>query len=430
MNTACNLCDGACAGADLAPLLDDRLAWLWDQIGHAADRRGDPSLVQGSLILRAPAAAEERAAAAGLVGGRVLVQGQRRTIDLTQLMRKLRVRGPGLTPGAVAAHALGRPLAMRAAAQAQHRLQVNGLKSMFIELAQSARSGVLTEPESIWTGLQRSGWIARLTNATTPDRSLHAAVAVLRELPPQGAAMDRRQLASRVTGNPHALDHGTLLAGLALAMLVAGGRIEPRQSPRRAWADVGVRCDDVVGGLIVLGILPIGWTAPLGSPVTLPPRVLSACHWPEAPAPNAWVFVTENPSVVSAAADLALADEPIHLICTNGTPSDIEIAAIARVAHHGWRVAVRADFDSAGLAHVAAILQKVPDAIPWRMSARDYRESLKCELIDKVALDEIPDVDWDPELSTCMRETQVAAYEELLLPSLLADLQRAKPDRS
>lgn len=379
--------------------------------------------------MRAPADAEQRAAAAGLVGGRILLQGQRRTIDLTQLTQKLRVRGPSLTPGAVAAHALSRPLALRAAVQAQHRLQVNRLKSMFIELAQSAPSDTLAQPESIWTALQRSGWITRLTSATAPDRLLSAAVAVLRELPPYGGSMDRRQLASRITGNPHALDHGTLLAGLALAMLVAGERIEPRQSPRRAWAAVGVRCDDVVGGLIALGILPIGWTAPRGSPVTLPPRVLSDCQWPAADVPDAWVFVTENPSIVSAAADL-VADEPLRLICTNGTPSDIEIAAIARIAHRGWRVAVRADFDSAGLAHVAAILQTAPQAIPWRMSARDYRESLQRELIDKVALDEIPDVDWDPELSACMRDAQVAAYEELLLPSLLADLQRGKPDQS
>ena len=64
------------------------------------------------------------------------------------------------------------------------------------------------------------------------------------------------------------------------------------------------------------------------------------------------------------------------------------------------------------------------------MSARDYRESLQCELNDKVVLDEIPDVDWDLELSACMRDAQVADYEESLLPSLLADLQRGKPNRS
>ena len=51
---ACVLCDGACSGADLGPLLDVRLGWLWEQIGRAADRRGDAALMEGSLSLRAP----------------------------------------------------------------------------------------------------------------------------------------------------------------------------------------------------------------------------------------------------------------------------------------------------------------------------------------------------------------------------------------
>jgi hypothetical protein len=103
--TACSLCGDACAEAELEPLLDARLAWFWEQIGRAADRRGDAALAEGSLSVRAPDAPDQRAAAGGLVGGKVLKQGQTRNIDLSQLTLKLRVRGPHLTPGAVAAHA-------------------------------------------------------------------------------------------------------------------------------------------------------------------------------------------------------------------------------------------------------------------------------------------------------------------------------------
>jgi len=60
------------------------------------------------------------------------------------------------------------------------------------------------------------------------------------------------------------------------------------------------------------------------------------------------VFVTENPSVIAAAATAAgtidgTADDqasPIRLLCTVGTPSAIEAAAIARLAGAGWQVAV------------------------------------------------------------------------------------------
>lgn len=68
--------------------------------------------------------------------------------------------------------------------------------------------------------------------------------------------------------------------------------------------------------------------------------------------------------------------------------------------------------------------RRVPEAVPWRMSAHDYLESLRCELADNIALEEIPDVSWDPQLSNRMREHGLATYEELLLPALLADLQR------
>jgi hypothetical protein len=46
---------------------------------------------------------------------------------------------------------------------------------------------------------------------------------------------------------------------------------------------------------------------------------------------------------------------------------------------------------------------------------------------DRVALDEIPAAVWDARLSTVMREHRVAAYEELLLPSLLRDLKDGHP---
>src|SRR6266568_2971189 len=45
-------------------------------------------------------------------------------------------------------------------------------------------------------------------------------------------------------------------------------------------------------------------------------------------APESWVFVTENPSILSAAADLADDVETVRVLCTSGTPSASEIGAI------------------------------------------------------------------------------------------------------
>ena len=429
MSAGCSLCGGECAGAELPPLLDPRLRWFWEQIGRAADRRGDPALVEGSLSVRGAISPDERAAAIGLVGGRVLKQGQSRTIDLSQLTLKLRVRGARLTPGAVAAHALGRRLALRAAADAERRRQEQELLTVFRDAARSMPNS-LYEPDQIWASLRRSGWIARLATIDEPERFLRSATAVVAALPPADMRVDRRRLAADATGDPHALDHGSPLARFVIALLVGAGRIAPRQRPRDAWASVGVDSDDVVGGLTAVGLVPLGWNVPSSAAVTLPPRTLSRCEWPKPDSSDSWVFVTENPSVASAAADLAAGGVKVRLLCTSGTPSAEEIAAIARLPLQGWRIAVRADFDSAGLAHVAAVLEKTPGAVPWRMGAADYAESVQDVIPDEATLEGLPDAPWDSQLSVVMRERGIAAYEEALLPALLEDLRRGRPDRT
>jgi hypothetical protein len=160
------------------------------------------------------------------------------------------------------------------------------------------------------------------------------------------------------------------LAWIVLALLGANA-----QRPRRAWDSVGVDIDDLTGGLLTLGILPEGWQIPAGAALTLPPRVLEGVRWP-GPADSGWVFVTENPSVVAAALDRALvADDgaPVRLVCTIGTPSDLEItASISEVTP----------------------LELAPDDTPW-----------------------------DPTLGPAMTAGATVVFEEDLLEDLLQDLR-------
>lgn len=416
MTVECNLCGGACVGAQLTLFLDIHLTWLWEQIARAADRRGDASLVEGTLSIRAPAQPEARAAVGGLLGPKALRPGQTRLVLLSDLTARLRVRGSLLTPGAVAAHALGRRLASRAEADERRK---NYETQLELTLAPLWALGI----DRVMTGLRRTGWIARLQASEAPAKLAQLAVAVLAALP-QGTRIDRRRLATQIISDPHALDDGRELAGLALAMLVAAGKIPPRQRSRAAWGAVGVDCDDVIGGLTVIGILPIGWSAPKDSVVTLPPRVLAKCDWP--PGDGSWVFVTENPSVTSAAADLAASGTEVRLICTSGTPSSVEIAAIARLSATRWNVAVRADFDSAGIGHVASILAATAGATPWRMGATDYLSSVSSEPAGE-EFAAVPETSWDPDLAIAMRERGRPAYEEMLMPKLLQDLRLGIP---
>ena len=64
------------------------------------------------------------------------------------------------------------------------------------------------------------------------------------------------------------------------------------------------------------------------------------------------------------------------------------------LAAAGWRVAVRADFDAAGLGHVDAFLSAMPDTVPWRMSTADYLEGVSSEPA-AATVDRLPETKWD-----------------------------------
>lgn len=432
MNSAdCPLCGGACASAELDGLLTAELDWLWRAVAATADRRGDPELTTGSdITLTLPAAPAERAAVAGLVPGTQAGRRTRLTIDrLTALVTR---HSPSLTPGAVAAHCVGRPVGQRTMRQAARRARQNELRSTF-DAACEGSAELADRATDLFEQLRVTGWIARLDANEEPGAAasvLATAVGVARRVLaiPEGERFDRRLL---VPSDPHALDEGSRLSGLCLALLAALGRTAPGPglSARAQWAQVGVDCDDIIGGLTTLGIAPQGWQLPRDAVVTIPPRELARCRWPAPGDPGrCWVFVTENPSVLAAAALLAQAEPglpPLRLICTMGTPSALEISAIAALSEVGWRVAVRADFDAAGLRHVNAVLAGVAGAVPWRMTGADYRKSAP----SRSSEEQVPVTPWDPSLAATMEDERKVAFEEALIPQLLADMRAGRPDR-
>lgn len=408
----CPWCPGGCDGVDLTGLLTDDLTWLWSQLAAVGSRRDDPLLTSGTVTVTCPASATERAAALGLLGGKPLPPGGRRRVDLAAMTAALASVSPDLTPGVVAAHATRCRLTARSEARSRRVRDLSYLRSVLDEGLRSRPSYATAnlDADTAWERLVRSGWVSRLLAPDVPSTLLRDALAVLDRLPAPPGRVDRRTL---VPGGPHDLDPGRPLAGLVLTL---AGRSASRS--REAWAALGVDFDDLTGGLLALNIVPAGWTLPPGATVTLPPRELTGVTWPEPPAGGGWVFVVENPSVVAAAADTV---PDARVLCTVGTPSGVEAAAVGRLAEAGWRVAVRADFDPAGLAHVRALLAACPSAVPWRMDAATYRSALANwgEGLLVVAEDSTP---WDPTLASAMSAHGAPVFEEDVLRHLLADL--------
>jgi len=388
-------------------LVVPELRWFWDQLGTQADRRGDPDMSSGTLSVVAPESSEERAAAIGICA-KVLAAGQRRRVDLVELAS---LTAP-LSPGEVAASVLGRPLAER-------RLAADRQRAREAELCDALRAAVPDLDIGATATLRSTGVIKRLSKISDAEQVVEHVGAVVGDLPGGTEMVDRRVLAL-VAGSPHALDAGQPVAGLCLSVLSALGRVEAGMSARDAWAAVGVVYDDITGGLSVVGVVPDGWTVPEHAPVTLPPKVLARCTWPA--GRGRIVFVTENPSVLSAAAGIVGA----RAICTTGTPSRLEIASLGKLVAGGWRLAVRADFDDTGLTNTAAILGAVADARPWRMGALDYLGALEAGgSVEPLRLERLSPTPWDPELAEAMRHHGVAVFEETLLDDLLDDISRA-----
>ncbi|MEV8327682.1 DUF2399 domain-containing protein [Kitasatospora sp. NPDC056731] len=426
---SCQLCSGACMDADLTPLLRPELAWLWQALAATADRRGDEHLTTGPAVtVTVPADPAQRAAAAGLIRGRPLEPGQRRRITLEELTTALAARGPRITPGAVAAHACNRRLAEKARGHAEKNAASDRIRAQ-LDSSLTTLPGHVREllgPATLFSRLRGLGWITRLAHTQDAAELLDQALQVASRLPLPGQRIDRRLL---VPGNPHALDAGALPA---LVLALTGS---PSSGARSSWARLGVDYDDLLGGLIVTGVHPTGWHIPAGATVTIPPRELAPITWEPPPATGEWVFVTENPSVLAAAANRhalagATAEAP-RVICTAGTPSQLECEAIALLADVGWRIAVRADFDPPGLAHVRALLAAAPDAIPWRMGAADYLAAAP-DGTDGADLLRLQDTDspWDPGLASAMVKRSVPVYEEDLLPQLLSDIAGGTPGDS
>jgi hypothetical protein len=116
--------------------------------------------------------------------------------------------------------------------------------------------------------------------------------------------------------------------------------------------------------------------------------VLADVSWPTGDGQT--VYVTENPSVLSAATDVVAA----RVVCTSGTPSRTGITALAHLAASHWDLHVRADFDDAGLGNVAAAGR-------------------------------LPATPWDPQLAETMAARGLAVFEESYMDQLVDDIATA-----
>lgn len=275
---------------------------------------------------------------------------------------------------------------------------------------------------AVWTEGLRSTGLLR----SSPE-SLRAGVRAVTDVVVDPRPRTLGELAAAVAGDAHGLDPGRRAGAVAVRGLAAlAGKPSPSTAGDRArlWAEVGVRTDDVSGTVLVLGWRPprtSAWAvsmrarADLGLPTHLTLRELRTAPRPWA-APGDVVHACENPQVLQAAADRAVAGP---LVCLQGNPSAAGALLVAGLVGDGALVRYHGDFDWPGVAIAGRVL--AVGAQPWRLGAADYVAAVPPVGVPLTGRP-VP-TSWDPLLAEAMAEEGFAVHEEAVLDDLLADLR-------
>jgi len=248
------------------------------------------------------------------------------------------------------------------------------------------------------------------------ERALHVVAALP---PPQ--SLQRSVLAAQlIDDDPHALDVGTGLHSLVVALLAAQAGLSAGTPPREVWATWNVLVDSISSNVAALNLPMLGDSALAqavtvlrGTAVILTYGQLSAgeLRWPR----DVQCFTCENPAVLLGAERTLGSDCP-PLICTGGRPSDAVRLLLSSLHLAGASIRHHGDFDDAGV-QILRDLESRYGAVPWRFDAQELREAMLSRGRP------VPEA-WPPTLEAAVGLYGNSFPEELLIGELIADLRR------
>src|SRR5690606_30916316 len=186
---------------------------------------------------------------------------------------------------------------------------------------------------------------------------IEQAQAVLAQLP--AAAVTRSHLAAQLLGDAHALDPGSPVATIVLAVLrsarAGGDEQEEEETARALWAGAGVLVNELARPVLFLN-LPGFAGGRKGEPAYLSLRALLRAP-PEWQVVSRDVYVCENPNLVAIAADV-LGAQCAPLVCTDGMPAAAQRALLSQLAAANARLHYHGDFDWPGIAIANTVIDQ------------------------------------------------------------------------
>ena len=251
---------------------------------------------------------------------------------------------------------------------------------------------------------------------------------VIGRLPERGRHL--AHLAAAELGDAHALDAGRPVATLVLRAFGLEQSAVEGERARDQWARLGISVNELAAPVLCLNLPVTGnavganiarAAAASGDPFHLTLRMLLR-------DPPAWdvagrrVYVCENPSILSIAAD-QLGVDCAPLICTNGMPGAAQQTLLRQLLACGASLAYHGDFDWAGI-RIGNFVMRELHASAWRFSARDY-EAACAGSTGTLPEDERVEALWDVRLSAEMSRQRKAIHEEAVGEILVGDLAHA-----
>jgi uncharacterized protein (TIGR02679 family) len=267
-------------------------------------------------------------------------------------------------------------------------------------------------------------------NPGTAAALIDRASLVLRCLPATGLA--RAQLAADVLGDPHALDKGSFVASLVLAVLNETSKsvVEREskglhESARDVWARAGILVNELARPALFLNLPTLAGTVQGKSPAE--PSYLSLRELLR--TPPRWnmagrdVFVCENPNLIAIVAN-RLGERCEPMVCTDGMPSAAQQVLLSQLREVRAQLHYHGDFDWPGI-RIGNHVMRTWDARPWRCGVSDYLMAVAAVPSERISLQGLEvEASWDDALSPAMRQHNVLISEESVVDRLLPDLAK------
>jgi uncharacterized protein (TIGR02679 family) len=248
---------------------------------------------------------------------------------------------------------------------------------------------------------------------------------VAQRLPERGRPL--AHLAAAELGNAHALDAGSPTATLVLRAFGLEQYAVERERSRDQWARLGITVNELAAPVLCLNLPTSGDSvasrvarvaASAGEPFHLTLRLLLR-EQPTLEVAGLRVFVCENPSIVSMAADrLGAACAP--LICGNGMPGAAPQTLMRQLVAGGAQLVYHGDFDWAGI-RIGNFMMREIGAAAWRFSTEDYLGAC-AGAVGILAMGDTIEADWDARLGGEMRNRRQEVHEEAVVERLIEDL--------